>query len=147
MALEHARPAQAVDVRPLGSATLAQTKSTALFKSEQLEVVRIVLLKGQTLPSHQVPGEITLQCIEGVVDVQSSIASADAQFASCRGGCNAVIWPRPVPSTTTRLQAGELMYLPGKAPHALTALEDASVLVTIVLSPLNEAEAETEATT
>ncbi|MDO4795417.1 MAG: hypothetical protein Q4A28_05685 [Brachymonas sp.] len=138
MALEHVQPAQAIDVRPLGSA-LAQTKSTAaLFKSEQLEVLRIVLHKGQTLPSHQVPGEITLQCIEGVVDVQSSIASADEQFASCRGGCNAVIWPRPVPGTTTRLQAGDLMYLPGDAPHALTALEDASVLVTIVLPARSE---------
>lgn len=140
MILEHARPAQAVDVRPLGSAALAQAKSTALFKSEQLEVARIVLLKGQTLPSHQVPGESTLHCIEGAVDVQSSIASADEQFASCRGGCNAVIWPRPVPSTTTRLQAGELMYLPGDVPHALTAVEDTSVLVTIVLSARNEAE-------
>lgn len=143
MALKHAHPAQAVDVRPLGNTALAQTKSAALFKSEQLEVVRIVLLKGQTLPSHQVPGEITLQCIEGVVDVQSSIASADEQFASCRGGCNAVIWPRPVPSTTTRLQAGELMYLPGEAPHALTAVEDTSVLVTIVLPSRGKAEAKT----
>lgn len=141
MALTHAQPAQAIDVRPLGSAALAQAKSVALFKSEQLEVVRIVLRQGQTLPSHQVPGEITLQCIEGVVDVQSSIASADEQFASCRGGCNAVIWPRPVPSSTTRLQAGELMYLPGDAPHALTALEDASILVTIVLPARDQEEA------
>ena len=86
------------------------------------------------MPSHHVPGEITIQCIEGVLDVQSTIASADDQFSSCRGGCNAVIWPRPVPETMTRLQAGELLYLPGGAPHALTALEDCSALVTIVLA-------------
>ena len=132
MALEHAQPAQAVSVQPYGSA-LAEATTRALFKSDQLEVVRIVLRKGKTMPSHHVPGAITIQCIEGVVDVQSTIASADDQFSSCRGGCNAVIWPRPVPSTHTRLQAGELLYLPGGTPHALAAVEDASVLVTIVL--------------
>ena len=44
MALKHAHPAQAVDMRPLGNTALTQTKSAALFKSEQLEVVRIVNL-------------------------------------------------------------------------------------------------------
>ena len=70
MALEHAQPAQAVSVQPYGSA-LAEATTRALFKSDQLEVVRIVLRKGKTMPSHHVPGEITIQCIEGVLDVQS----------------------------------------------------------------------------
>ena len=132
MALAHLQPGQAASVQPYGSA-LAQQATHALFKSSQLEVVRIVLLQGQTLPSHHVPGAITIQCIEGVVDVQFELTSAAEQFSSCHGGCNAVIWPRPVPSTHTRLQAGELLYLPGGTPHALAAVEDASVLVTIVL--------------
>lgn len=133
MALEHAHPGQAVSVKPYGAA-LASATTQALFKSTQLEVVRIVLRKGQHMPSHKVPGEITIQCIEGMVDIQSVIASASDQFSSCHGGCNAVIWPRPAPETITRLQAGELLYLPGDVPHALTALEDCSVLVTIVLA-------------
>lgn len=133
MALEHAHPGQAVSVKPYGTA-LASATTQALFKSTQLEVVRIVLRKGQHMPSHKVQGEITIQCIEGMVDIQSVIVSAGDQFSSCHGGCNAVIWPRPAAETTTRLQAGELLYLPGDALHALTALEDCSVLVTIVLA-------------
>lgn len=133
MALAHIQPGQAASVQPYGSA-LAQQTTHALFKSSQLEVVRIVLLQGQTLPSHHVPRDITIQCIEGVVNVQFELASAAEQFSSCRGGCNAVIWPRPVPSTHTRLQAGELLYLPGGTPHTLAAETDASVLVTITLA-------------
>ena len=70
MALEHAHPGQAVSVKPYGTA-LASATTQALFKSTQLEVVRIVLRKGQHMPSHKVPGEITIQCIEGMVDIVS----------------------------------------------------------------------------
>ncbi len=106
MALEHLQPGQVANVQPYGAA-LASASNTALFKSADLEVLRLVLPKGKTMPSHQVNGEITIQCLEGVVQVQT---------------------PQEV-----RLQAGELLYLKGKAPHALLALEDSSVLVTIVL--------------
>jgi quercetin dioxygenase-like cupin family protein len=34
-----------------------------------LEVIRLVLLAGKVFPPHAVPGEITMQCIEGEVDV------------------------------------------------------------------------------
>ena len=40
-------------------------RSHALFKSNDLEVMRIVLRAGQELPPHTVSGEITLQCLEG----------------------------------------------------------------------------------
>ena len=42
MALPHAAPAQPIDVAPLGAA-LSGTPSSALFKSEGLEVMRVVL--------------------------------------------------------------------------------------------------------
>jgi len=67
MAIEHALPGQAVDVQPLGS-SLAIEKTTALFKSLDLEVMRLILLAGKSLPPHKVPGEITVQCIEGALD-------------------------------------------------------------------------------
>lgn len=107
MAIPHARPGQAIDVRPLG-ATLPQHKTTALFKAGDLEVMRLVLPAGRSLPVHQVPGEITVQCIEGVLDVI-------------------------VEGTSHRLQAGELLYLAGGVPHGVTALQDASALVTVAL--------------
>lgn len=107
MALPHAAPGQAIDVRPLGS-RLAGAKTVALFKSEDLEVMRLVLQAGRSLPPHKVPGEITVQCLEGVLDV-----TADAQ--------------------SHVLRAGQLLYLQGGVLHAVTALEDASALVTVAL--------------
>lgn len=70
--------------------------------------MRLVLLAGKTMPSHDVEGEITLQCLEGSVEVSTEGA-------------------------THILDAGRLMYLPARAPHSLFALENASVLVTVAL--------------
>lgn len=107
MALKHADPGQVIDLKPYGAA-LAQKQSIALFKSEDLEVMRLVLLAGKTMPSHDVSGEITLQCLEGSIEVTAE-------------GATHVLYP------------GHLMYLPGRSPHALFALENASVLVTVAL--------------
>lgn len=107
MAIDHASPGQVVDIGPLGSA-LSAHQSTALFKSTDLEVLRLVLPAGASLPQHKVRGEITIQCIEGRIDVSA-------------GGANHV------------LRAGQLLYLGGHAVHAVTAIEDASALVTIAL--------------
>jgi quercetin dioxygenase-like cupin family protein len=108
MALQHAGPGEPWDIRPLGTA-LAQTQSSALFKSRQLEVMRLVLPVGKTLPAHKVAGEITLQCIEGALSV-------DAQGAK------------------RQLLAGQLMFLPAGDVHTVTALQDSSALLTIVLA-------------
>lgn len=107
MALPHARPGQVVSVAPLGS-RLAQEKTVALFKSEDLEVMRIVLRAGACLPPHRVPGEITIQCLEG-----EFLVSVDG--------------------TGRSLKAGELLYLHGGALHDLRAVQDSSALVTVAL--------------
>jgi quercetin dioxygenase-like cupin family protein len=107
MAIDHAQPGRPVDVCPLG-ARLAQHKSHALFKSDQLEVMRLVLQSGKSLPPHKVAGEITIQCLEGRIEV-----GAD--------------------ETRHVLGAGQLVYLGGGVVHDVLALEDASALVTIVL--------------
>jgi quercetin dioxygenase-like cupin family protein len=107
MAISHAKPGEPVSVRPLGRA-LAGTKTTTLIKTPTLEVIRLVVPTGKELPTHQVAGEITVQCLEGRV-------------AFTAGG------------TTRELAAGELLYLGGGAAQALRGIEDASVLVTILL--------------
>ena len=107
MAIPHAQPAQVIDVLPLG-AGLAREKSVALFKATDLEVMRLVLLAGRSMPSHRVAGEITVLCIEGALDV------------SCGGQSHV-------------LKAGQLLYLHGGVPHAVTALQDSSALVTVAL--------------
>jgi len=107
MAIAHALPAQAVSVQPLGGA-LHDEKTSALFKSDQIEVMRLVLRAGRSMPVHRAPGEITVQCIEGSLDVT-------------------------IDGESHVLRAGELMYLPSGEPHGVRALTDASALVTMVL--------------
>ena len=107
MAIPHAQPGQPADVAPLGSALPSQ-KTIALFKTEQLEVIRLVLPTGKSLPPHKVAGEITIHCIEGRLEIQ---AEGRSQL----------------------LAAGQLLYLRGGVVHGVLSLEDASALVTIVL--------------
>ena len=105
MAIQHAQPGQPVDIRPLGP-RLPDGKSVALFKSDQLEVMRVVLMAGKSLPPHAVAGELTIQCIEGRVGVT-------------------VNGERKV------LNPGHLLYLPGGVVHDVVGIEDASALVTL----------------
>ena len=107
MALDHALSTEPVDVRPLGR-RFAHGQTHALFKTAALEVMQLVLAKGKSMPTHAVPGEVIVQCTEGRIDV---VADGRLQV----------------------LAAGHLLYVSGGVPHSLTALEDATALVTIVL--------------
>ena len=57
MAIPHAEPGQPVDLRPLGAA-LPDARTSALFKTGGLEVIRLVVPAGKRLPPHAVTGEI-----------------------------------------------------------------------------------------
>lgn len=107
MAIAHAASGQIVDVQPLAE-RLSEARTVALFKTEGLEVMRVVMPARKTMPSHRVRGEITIHCLEGEIDF-----SMDGQ--------------------SQRLKAGELVWLEGNVDHALTAVRDSSLLVTIVL--------------
>ena len=109
MALPHASPGQIVRLDPLGE-RLTESVSTALFKAAQLEVVRLVLPCGHTMRDHRVQGEITLHCLEGVIDLT-------------------------VDGRTQPMHAGDLVYLAAGQPHALHALQDSSLLLTLCLLP------------
>jgi quercetin dioxygenase-like cupin family protein len=107
MSISHALSGEATNVKPFGS-TLPDQRTVALFKSDQLEVIRLVLAAGKTMPTHRVAGEITIQCLEGELDV--------------------VVY-----DDRTLLQAGQLLFLHGDVPHSVTARTHASALVTMVL--------------
>ena len=107
MAIAHAESGQLIDVRPLAG-KLAESRTAALFKTDELEVMRLVLVAGKSMPMHSVKGEITVQCIEGEVEFTAN--------GRARG-----------------MKAGQLLWLAGDVKHALTALTDASLLVTISL--------------
>lgn len=107
MALSHGKPGEPLDVRPLGN-LLRQTQSAALFKSTDLEVMRLVLSAGKALPTHSVSGEITVQCLEGSMEIL-------------------------LDSGTVALNAGELLFLGAAEPHGVRAVTACSALVTIAL--------------
>jgi quercetin dioxygenase-like cupin family protein len=107
MAIPHATPGQVIDIRPLGSG-LTQTVTTTLIKTARLEVIRLIVPAGKSIPPHRVAGEITVQCLEGRITLTASGKSQE-------------------------LQAGQMLFLAGDQEHALHGIEDASVLVTILL--------------
>jgi quercetin dioxygenase-like cupin family protein len=111
MAIPHARPGELISVAPYGAA-LASEVTHCLFKSAQLEVIRVVLAAGKEYTGHISPGEITIQCIEGSVRFE--------------GLSQALLSP------------ATMLYVPPGVPYGLTAVEDASLLITI---RLNEDEA------
>ena len=78
------------------------------MKTKTLEIIRLVIPSGKDIPEHKAHGEITVQCLEGRV-------------AFTAGG------------TTRDLEAGQLLYLADAELHALHGIEDASVIVTILL--------------
>lgn len=107
MSLPHLSSGQTTSVLPLG-VELARTPSSALFKAPHLEVARLVLPEGKRLPPHAVPGPMTIQCLEGEIEVTLG-------------------------SVSQRLRQGDLIYLAGNERHDVAAVSDASLLLTIVL--------------
>lgn len=107
MSIPHAASGELIDVRPLGG-NLRQTSSRVLVRADHIEVFRLVLAAGKTEKEHKASGAITIQCLEGAVELD-------------------------VRGRTQMLHAGSMMYLSDAEPHALKALEDSSLLVTMLL--------------
>jgi len=74
-----------------------------------MELIRLVLPAGKQIVEHKAPGEITVQCLEGCV-----------KFT--------------VDGRSQELTAGDMLYLEAAKPHAVEAVKDSSVLVTILLN-------------
>jgi quercetin dioxygenase-like cupin family protein len=108
MALHHARPGEVVDLRPAAENPQA-AHTVAIVKTEDFEAIRLVVPAGAEIPSHRVSGSLTLQCLEGRVEL--GLATA------------------PVV-----LKAHDWVYLDGDAVHAVRAIEDSALLLTIFLT-------------
>jgi quercetin dioxygenase-like cupin family protein len=106
MALAHAASGELLDIRPLGP-KLAGTKSHTLVQSPSIEIFRMALPAGKEVAPHRVAGAITVQCLEGAIEL------------AAHGRVSVV-------------RAGHLVYLEPQAVHGLKAVEDSSVLVTLV---------------
>lgn len=107
MSIPHIKSGEVVQLT-LGAA-LGGSKTTTLVRTTDLELIRLVIPAGKVIPLHKAPGEITVQCLEGRVAFTAE-------------------------GKTQELTAGQLLYLAAGEPHALTGLEETSLLVTLLLA-------------
>jgi quercetin dioxygenase-like cupin family protein len=107
MATLHARSGELLDVLPFAE-TFPLEQSIALVRSEHWEVFRLVMPAGKVVPEHKVASVTLLQCIEGAVELTAH-------------------------GKVQKMRAGHLVYLAAGVPHALKALNDASLLVTMLV--------------
>jgi len=107
MAIPHASANEVIDVRPLGRA-ITEEDSQLLIRTGHLEVFRYALPAGKAIREHTAAGVMIVQCLEGAVAFSAQ-------------------------GRTQTLAAGDMLYLADEAPHALEALADSSLLVTILL--------------
>jgi quercetin dioxygenase-like cupin family protein len=107
MALPHAQMLDVIGVQPLGPA-LIDTFSTSLIKTDRLQLLHMVLPAHQDQPEHHVEDECVIHCLEGDVEVV-------------------------MPGGSRRLGPGQLVVLPARQRHALSARADSAVLVTLML--------------
>ena len=107
MAILHAASGELIDIRPFGE-MLPKATSATLVRSDHLEVFRSVLPAGKKLPLHQVASVITVQCMEGAVKFE---AHGRSQI----------------------MRGGTMLFLAPGEPHSIEALEDSSILVSMLV--------------
>lgn len=105
MALEHAQPGAVVNLKS-PDPSLNSSKSIAIVKRDRFEAVQLIVPSGSSIPVHQVSGYLTLQCLRGRVILDAG--------------------------EETELSEGDWVYLDRNAPHSLSGLEDAVLLLTIL---------------
>jgi quercetin dioxygenase-like cupin family protein len=103
MALHHAHPAEKIRLASLGAPA---AKTSALVKTDAFEAVQLVLRAGEDIAPHSVPGYATVHCLEGLVLLETT--------------------------EQLRLAAGDWLYLDRGQKHSISAIDDSSLLVTIL---------------
>ncbi len=107
MAIPHAAPGMPVDLRRQDE-TLFEAQTNALVKTDTFEAIRVAIPKGhEVCRNHQVPGPITVQCLEGEIAFTTD-------------------------GDTRSLRAGQWLFLPGGVPHTITGVEDSLMLLTVM---------------
>ena len=106
MAIPHAGPGELIDATPLGD-RLLEEKTHTLVKQENLEIIRMILPAGKEIPAHTAPRMIIVQCLEGRI----LFTADDHEFD---------------------MVPGNIIYLQPKVRHAVLAVDNSAVLLTIV---------------
>ena len=107
MALHHASSGEVVNLAPLGD-NFQEARTSALVKTDSFEAIRLVIPAGGQMPPHQVAQKFTLHCLEGRVRIG-------------------------LPNGSVELAANQWVYFDEDVVHSVEGLEDASLLLTIML--------------
>lgn len=111
MATHHANPGEIVDLQTW-AADLPKEHTKAIVKTDEMELIRIVLPAGKGIPNCKVTGPITIQCVSGKIAVTTMGA-------------------------TLQLNYNQLIHLTPSEPHSLKAIEDSVALLTIIFKNEN----------
>lgn len=106
MATHHATPGEVVNLETWAE-DLATDQTKAIVKTEEMELVRLVIPAGKGIPNHKVSGPITVHCIKGRIEFTAMGA-------------------------TQELAQGELLHLMPAEPRSVKVIENAVVLLTII---------------
>ena len=68
MATSHAKPGEVVNLDTWAN-DLATDKTKAIVKTDEMELIRLVIPEGKEIPNHKVSGPITVHCIKGRIDL------------------------------------------------------------------------------
>jgi quercetin dioxygenase-like cupin family protein len=104
VALHHAEAAEKVRLQSF--ATTSNPRTAAFVKTDAFEVAQLMLRGGETIARHSVPGYSTVHCVEGSVILETT--------------------------QEIRLSRGDWLYLDRDQGHSVEAIEDSSLLVTIL---------------
>ena len=85
-------------------------RQASLAHRGPLRLVLFALEAGATLPEHRAPGHVVLHCLRGRLEIEAAGARQ-------------------------QLGAGEALLLDPEVPHAVAALEESDLLLTLALAP------------
>lgn len=115
MAIPHAKPGEVVDLAHLAESIPAE-KTATLIKTDDVEVIRLVVAAGKEIPTHSAPGLLIVQCLSGRIAFD------------CLG-------------ETRELEPCQLLHLPAHEPHSVKGIEDGALLLTILSAKRNASDA------
>ncbi len=94
------------EVARLGALDDPATATAALARTASFEAIHLVVRAGDSIAPHRVAGSLTLYCIAGHARVGDGV--------------------------TAELRAGDWLFLEPGTPHAVEAITDTSLLLTIL---------------
>ena len=106
MSVKHANPGEIVDLETWAN-DQRDARTRVIAKTSEMELIRLFLPAGKKIPTHKVPGPVTVHCIQG-----------KAEFTAM--------------GVSQHVTPGQLIHLMPEEPHAVEAVEDTVILLTII---------------